>query len=696
MLNLPLRLLAIACVTLLVACASDTDGTVTGNTELNLDIVNPGGTSGELGFSVDRVDYRITCEGSAPYPIPPTLDSVLNASRCSTADLDANGIPDVCPPGSTYLAGTNGPDNLTGGNVVNCIFGFGGNDTISGGNRFDYICGGAGNDIIDGGNANDMIFGEAGNDTITGGTGNDLIEGGDGDDTVNGGNGNDNVNGGGGADQVTGGSGDDALSGGLGIDTLNGDGGTDLCVEEVPGTSVRLSNCESTYSDAVDISGAFEVVDTRVPPVWQAVMDLPPGNCTVTLSVYEQDEIVCVGSQTLAINEDATTKYDIVLVCSLSIDTPDGMADIDGTFTFITGNLCPKLYVLNAIPSTAVNTSSIPFPSTEVQYRAKDPDNTCGNNCDPQTCTTDNPPVCTPAPYNPHDPLCNPAAGGSPTDPACLANGGGLVCTLTATPFAFGTFLSPQDGTTPIGPVIAVNLNTASGIPGIILPGLGGPAGTNAANSPAYPPIPNVNGQLPPLTYLCAAGLSGPVVMNLDCSDGDADCDQNKQITVYCGFGDFCIDQPIDCRASSECLTNGSCDNACDPIDAANGLCDRCPGKDNPLPDGTLCSTGACNGGVCDSTCPVITRALVTPLQANVGDQISVSVQASSQDGGPLTYLWTATGGSFVDPSLPATAYVCEQAGQQNLTITVSNASVSCTDEYTVTVTCLGGGSPAP
>ncbi len=188
-------------VALVAACTSDTSEGVTGNTELNLDIVNPGGTSGELGFTVDRVDYRITCAGNTPgsYPIP---------------DADTSGT--------------------------------------------DY-----------------------------------------------------------------------------------------------------------NYSDSVDISGAFEVVDTRVPPVWQAVMDLPPGNCTVTLSVYEQDEIVCVGSQTLAINEDATTKYDIVLVCSLSIDTPDGMADIDGSFEFITGNLCPKLYVLNAIPSFATPNGNNPYPETD-------------------------------------------------------------------------------------------------------------------------------------------------------------------------------------------------------------------------------------------------------------------------------------------------------------------------------------------
>ena len=193
------------------------------------------------------------------------------------------------------------------------------------------------------------------------------------------------------------------------------------CAGNAPGSypipDADTSGTDYNYNDSVDISGAFEVVDTRVPPVWQAVIDLPPGNCTVTLSVYEDDEIVCVGSQTLAIAEDATTKYDIVLVCSLSIDTPDGMADVDGSFEFITGNLCPKLYILNAIEYAPFSTF---FSGGEIQYRAKDPDNSCGDNCDPQSCTNRHPQFCTPYPSNISDAACNPSFGGAPTAPIVL------------------------------------------------------------------------------------------------------------------------------------------------------------------------------------------------------------------------------------------------------------------------------------
>ena len=432
------RLIVLACMGLAVACTSGTEGGTAGNTELNLVIVNPGGTSGELGFSIDRVDYRITCAGN---------------------------------PGAAI------PDADTSGTAYN-------------------------------------------------------------------------------------------------------------------------------YDDSVDISGAFEIIDTRVPPVWQAVMDLPPGDCTITLSVYEDDEIVCVGSQTLAITEDGTTKYDIVLVCSLSVDLPDGMADVDGTFEFITGNLCPKLYVLNAIEVDVCPNPQTGNITKELQYRAKDPDNTCGNNCDPQSCTGDNPSVCTPYPSNINDPACSPIFGGDPNSVDCQAGVyAGLVCTIAAFPSSTpgvpgGTFISPADGVTPVGPVLPVNLNLASGVPGIILPGLGGPAGTNAADSPAYPPLPNANGSLPPLVYVCDQTIPGPVVIEATCSDGDAECDQNKQTTVVCGTCDFCIADPVDCSASAECLTDGVCDNSCDP--SISPPCDRCPGKDNPVADGTPCTGGTCSGGACE------------------------------------------------------------------------------------------------
>lgn len=196
----------------------------------------------------------------------------LARAQCSTDDLDMNGVPDVCPAGSNYIEGTSAGETLVGGSGVDCIFGLGGDDTIRGQGGDDYICGGDGADFLVGNNGNDSLYGEGGNDTIrgsgdddflSGGDGNDILEGrggadilvgGDGDDDLQGQAGADTLSGEGGDDTLAGGNGDDSLSGGDGIDTLDGEGGIDTCVEEVPGTADRLTNCETiTYALVTDL-----------------------------------------------------------------------------------------------------------------------------------------------------------------------------------------------------------------------------------------------------------------------------------------------------------------------------------------------------------------------------------------------------------------------------------------------------------
>ncbi len=179
-----------------------------------------------------------------------------------------NGVPDVCPAGSNYIEGTAGGDFIWGTNQDDCIFTFGGNDIILSRGGDDYICAGDGGDTIFSASGSDSVFGEGGNDFVNAGSGGDYIVGGDGNDNLNGaggsdviqgGNGNDTLNGGSGADTLSGeggddtlngGNGNDALSGGPGNDTLDGGNGTDSCVEEVPGTSQGLTNCQLfTYAN---------------------------------------------------------------------------------------------------------------------------------------------------------------------------------------------------------------------------------------------------------------------------------------------------------------------------------------------------------------------------------------------------------------------------------------------------------------
>lgn len=349
------------------------------------------------------------------------------------------------------------------------------------------------------------------------------------------------------------------------------------CPGTAPGTfpipPADTTGADYVYDDSVDMSGAFEVVDTRTPPIWQATLGLPPGDCTMTMSVWDGDEIVCVGSETLTIVEGAAFKFDIVLVCSLSVDVPDGTLRVDGAFSFVVGNLCPRLFSLMAIPST-VDILTVP-PRTRVEYRTIDPDASCGNNCEPETCDTSVPPVCTPSVYNPADPRCNPAFGGSPANPPCLdGTASGLVCTLTATPSATavpgGDFISPADGTTLVGPSIAVNLDDFA------------LDGTGVA-------VPGVD-----VFYECDTAIPGSVTIDLTCGDGDSICNRVEAMTVICPGVNYCDSDPIDCSTPSDCTADGLCDAFCDPAD----VCDRCPGQGDPLAEGTACASGG--GTVCD------------------------------------------------------------------------------------------------
>lgn len=201
----------------------------------------------------------------------------IAGAQCSTADGNGDNVPDVCPAGTNYIEGTAAGETLRGTNGADCIFGLGGDDTIRGRGGDDYICAGDGADEVIGAGGDDLIFGEGGDDTLGGGADNDFIDGGAGNDelngvggadTLNGGTGNDQLNGGSGADALSGedgddilegSGGDDSLSGGDGIDTLNGGGGTNTCVEEVPGTADRLTNCDTiTYASI----GRFEVIQS--------------------------------------------------------------------------------------------------------------------------------------------------------------------------------------------------------------------------------------------------------------------------------------------------------------------------------------------------------------------------------------------------------------------------------------------------
>lgn len=177
----------------------------------------------------------------------------------------------------------------------------------------------------------------------------------------------------------------------------------EFLVDTVSYRIVCLDSDETPQIDSVDLAGNFEIVDGMVPPVWTLVADLPPSICTISLWVVDPDgEVVCTGTKTMPVvasgDPSTTNKFDIDLVCTLSANAPSGDIENNGTFQFVNGNYCPQLIWLGANPS--VIEPGTPAVTT-IQTYSFDPDETCGDNCDPQTCDwTANPPACTPGPDN--------------------------------------------------------------------------------------------------------------------------------------------------------------------------------------------------------------------------------------------------------------------------------------------------------
>jgi len=88
--------------------------------------------------------------------------------------------------------------------------------------------------------------------------------------------------------------------------------------------------------------------------------------------------------------------------------------------------------------------------------------------------------------------------------------------------------------------------------------------------------------------------------------------------------------------------------------------------------------------------CPELTKAVVAPLQTSIGNAIVVSSAAGDAEGDALEYSWTADGGTFADHSAAATVYTCEETGDHEITISVTDDGAEyCVDSWTVDVRCV-------
>ena len=88
------------------------------------------------------------------------------------------------------------------------------------------------------------------------------------------------------------------------------------------------------------------------------------------------------------------------------------------------------------------------------------------------------------------------------------------------------------------------------------------------------------------------------------------------------------------------------------------------------------------------NACPVITRILVKPLRASLGDSIDVSVTATDEDGDPLSYAWTGVGGGIAESNARQTTFRCENQGVHTIAVTVVDPA-ACAATWTGNVTCM-------
>jgi len=116
-------------------------------------------------------------------------------------------------------------------------------------------------------------------------------------------------------------------------------------------TDVTAVDFDVVCESGITLSGQFNVNDEEDPPIFATIMDLPPGDCTIALTAFDDaGEALCTGSEDFTVIADETVSVNIVLTCVGDGIDPLGNVNISATFEEVEGNSCPRLHFLNAVP----------------------------------------------------------------------------------------------------------------------------------------------------------------------------------------------------------------------------------------------------------------------------------------------------------------------------------------------------------
>ena len=119
----------------------------------------------------------------------------------------------------------------------------------------------------------------------------------------------------------------------------------------------------------VTLSGQLNINDEQDPPVATTIMNLPTGDCSITLTAFNSaGDVLCTGSQDFTVVANDTVDVNVVLLCEVDGEELLGNVNINATFEFVEGNSCPRLHFLNAVPD------EVPPEGSEVLVLVSDKD----------------------------------------------------------------------------------------------------------------------------------------------------------------------------------------------------------------------------------------------------------------------------------------------------------------------------------